>query len=150
MSTSISVGVVDPSCFPTYLIKLRTGEPVHTVSKERMVPESMILSERKSQLSITDLKCEVVITLSFQLCSACYIVKNSRKSASAINPVTTKIDNSCTPTTVKLHLVPIRSPHYSGQVQQVKVYFPLYYIYLTFVNRVTSLLRPVATTTGPN
>ena len=33
----------------------------------------------------------------------------------------------------------------SGQVQQVQIYFPLYYINLIFINRNTSLLRPVAT-----
>ena len=55
-----------------------------------------ILSKHASQLSITDL---VAIILRFQLCSAHYTVlqmKNSRRSASAINPVTMEImDNSC-------------------------------------------------------
>ena len=44
--------------------------------------------------------------------------------------------------TVKPHLVAtsvMRPPHYSGQVQQVQMYFPLCYIYLIFVNRATSL-----------
>ena len=50
--------------------------------------------------------------------------------------------------TVKPHLVAtsvMRPPHYNGQVQQVQTYFPLYYIYVIFVNRATSLLSPVAT-----
>ena len=50
--------------------------------------------------------------------------------------------------TVKPHVVAtsvMRPPHCSGQLQQVQMYFPLYYMYLIFINRATSLLRPVAT-----
>ena len=43
-----------------------TGEPMHTASKERMVPELTFSSERVTQLSIT----EVAIMLCFQLCLA--------------------------------------------------------------------------------
>ena len=35
---------------------LFTGEPMHTASKERMVPELMFLSERTPQVSITNSK----------------------------------------------------------------------------------------------
>ena len=48
-----------------------TGEPTHTISKERMAPALMFFSERVPQLSIT-LESEVAIMLRFQLCSACY------------------------------------------------------------------------------
>ena len=69
-SYSISASAGDPYCF---LFKLKsshfpytclftfgdiimTVEPTHTTSKERMVPEVMFLTERMTQLSITDSK----------------------------------------------------------------------------------------------
>ena len=74
-----------------------TGEPAHTASKEVRAPELMFLSEHVSQPLIT------AIILRFQLvCSAYYTAlqtKNNRRSASTINPVTTKnTNNSFTPT----------------------------------------------------
>ena len=68
-----------------------TGEPMHTASKEWMIPEVMFSTERMPQLSITDLNVKWPLTLLFQLCSAHFTalqMKNSRRSASAINPVT--------------------------------------------------------------
>ena len=66
MSSSISVGVGDLPCFPTFcfydfkILKfslylfvyffVMTGEPMRTTSKERMVPEVMFSTERIPQL----------------------------------------------------------------------------------------------------
>ena len=71
-----------------------TGEPTHIASKVMMAPELMFLSERVPQAINYCFESAVAITLHFQLCSASYTaiqMKNSRRSASAINPVTTKI-----------------------------------------------------------
>ena len=80
MFTSVSAGVGDIPCFPTFLflrslIKLKisnfslnlfayfflniiiTGKPMHTASKERMAPELMFSSERAPQLSKLLRKC---------------------------------------------------------------------------------------------
>ena len=56
-------------------------------------------------------------------------------------------------TAVKPHLVAtsvMRPPHYSDQVQQVQMYFTLYYVYLILINRATSLLGQWPHTTRPN
>ena len=70
-----------------------TGEHMHTTSKERMVSEIMFSTEHAPKL-----KSEVAYTLHFQLCSARFTalqMKNSRRTASAINPATTEnTDNS--------------------------------------------------------
>ena len=42
-----------------------TGEPTLITSKERMTTELMFLSKRAPQLSITEFKSEVAITLRF-------------------------------------------------------------------------------------
>ena len=52
-----------------------TGEPTHTVSRERMAPELMFSSERASQLSITDSKAKWPLCIVFshvQLIIQCY------------------------------------------------------------------------------
>ena len=68
-----------------------TGEPTHIASKERMVPELIFLTERTSQLSITNLKVQWQLRFGFQQCSANFSLlyralqmKNSRRSASAV------------------------------------------------------------------
>ena len=79
-----------------------TGEPVHIASIERIAPEVIwFLSERVPQLSIN----EVAITL---LCSAHYTglqMKESRRSTSAINPVTMKNMDDLHAPTIKLLLI---------------------------------------------
>ena len=66
-----------------------TGKPMHTTSKERMVPELTFSSECTLQLSITDLKAkwQPIRYTALQ-------VKNSRRSTSAINPVTMENTNT--------------------------------------------------------
>ena len=67
-----------------------TSEPMHTASKERMVPELLMFSFGCTPQLF---ESAVAITLHFQLCSAHYTAlhtKNNR-NASAINPVTMKI-----------------------------------------------------------
>ena len=62
--------------------------------------------------------------------------------------VSLKIKNKPGENTVKPHLVAtslIKSPCYSSQVQKVQMNFPYYSIDLIFINRATSLIRPVAT-----
>ena len=80
-----------------------TGEPAHTASKEIRVTELMFSPEQAPQLSLTDSK----VNSHYALLSAMFHytvlqIKNNRtirRSASAINPATTKnTDNSCTPT----------------------------------------------------
>ena len=41
------------------------GEPVHTASKERIMPEVMFSTERMSQISITDLKVKWPLCFTF-------------------------------------------------------------------------------------
>ena len=61
-------------------------------------PVTMKNTDDLCVLTINYSKAKVAITLRFQLCSACFTalqMKNSRRSASAINPVTTEnTDNS--------------------------------------------------------
>ena len=45
---------------------------MYTASKERMAPEVMFLTEHTPQVSITDSKVKLAITLRFQLCLAHY------------------------------------------------------------------------------
>ena len=72
-----------------------TGEPSHTASKERAVPDLMLLSERAPQLPIAE--CEEVITLHIiQVCSIRYTVlqmKNSTRSANIGKPFCTATTN---------------------------------------------------------
>ena len=50
-----------------------TGEPMHTASKEKLVPELMFLSERTPQLSISDSQVKWPFNMyHFQLCLAHY------------------------------------------------------------------------------
>ena len=75
-----------------------TGEPAHIASKEKIAPELMFLSERALQLSNIDLEVKWPLRFTFsyvQPITLCY----SRRSASVINPATTKNTNdSNTPT----------------------------------------------------
>ena len=44
-----------------------TGEPAHTASKERMVPEVMFSTEHMSQISITDSKVKWLLCFAFSI-----------------------------------------------------------------------------------
>ena len=63
---------------------------MHTTSKERMAPEVMFLIKRMSQLSITDSKVKWPLRFVFSYVRpvTALQIKNSRRNASAINPVT--------------------------------------------------------------
>ena len=89
MFASISAGVGYLPCFPTFFSMISnksnlkflffpltclftyfcnivmTGEPTHTASKERMVPELMFLSERAPQLSKTASKVQWPLRFAF-------------------------------------------------------------------------------------
>ena len=68
-----------------------TGEPAHTASKERRVPELMFSSEYVPQLSITDSKSEVAITLHlFSAHHTALQTKHSIRSTSTTTPVPTE------------------------------------------------------------
>ena len=42
-----------------------TGDPTHTASKEKMAPELMFSSECAPQLSVTDLKVQLLLRFAF-------------------------------------------------------------------------------------
>ena len=70
-----------------------------------MVPESMFSSERASQPSITDWRVEWPLRFAFSYFQLVAQMKNSRRSASAINPVTKKNkDNLHSPTNSKVEV----------------------------------------------
>ena len=75
---------------------IMTGEPTHTASKERMVPELMLLSERMPQLSNTASKVQWPLRFTYSYVhpvTQCYRQKNSRRSTSATIQSTQKYDD---------------------------------------------------------
>ena len=64
-----------------------TGEPTHTASKERMVPELMFLKCFRLNVRPAIKNCfksAVAITLRFQLCSARYTVLQTKKTTEEV------------------------------------------------------------------
>ena len=75
------------TCLFTFCNIAKTGEPMHTTSKERIAPDLMFLSECIPQLSITDWTVKwppALLSAMFSLL-CCTTNESSRRSTSAVN-----------------------------------------------------------------